>query len=59
MLNSGAFAANLRKMRGSIARPATRGAHVDAGFRGRLSVPVPSQGLHLVAKFAHNDAAMR
>jgi GntR family transcriptional regulator/MocR family aminotransferase len=37
MLNSGAFAANLRTL--------------STASEGRLSVPVPSQGLHLVARF--------
>lgn len=52
MLNSGAFAANLRKMRGVYreARDALASTLTDASD-GRLSVPVPSQGLHLVAKF--------
>ena len=53
MLNSGAFAANLRKMRGRYreARDALALTLTEASD-GALSVPVPSQGLHLVAKFA-------
>lgn len=52
MLNSGAFAANLRKMRGRY-REARDGLAqtLVAASDGRLSVPVPSQGLHLVARF--------
>jgi GntR family transcriptional regulator/MocR family aminotransferase len=52
MLNSGAFAANLRKMRGRYreARDVLARTLVSAS-EGRLSVPVPSQGLHLVARF--------
>jgi GntR family transcriptional regulator/MocR family aminotransferase len=53
MLNSGAFAANLRKMRNvyreardALARTLTQVSD------GQLTVPVPSQGLHLVARFA-------
>jgi GntR family transcriptional regulator/MocR family aminotransferase len=55
MLNSGAFAANLRKVRGLYreARDALAQTLTTASD-GRLSVPVPSQGLHLVARF---DAA--
>jgi len=52
MLNSGAFAANLRRVRGlyreardALASTLSRASH------GELSVPVPSQGLHLVARF--------
>jgi GntR family transcriptional regulator / MocR family aminotransferase len=52
MLNSGAFAANLkrvrklyRKVRDALA------ATLEAASDGALSVPVPSQGLHLVARF--------
>jgi GntR family transcriptional regulator/MocR family aminotransferase len=57
MLNSGAFAANLRKMRGVYrdARDALARTLTDAS-KGRLSVPVPSQGLHLVARFASSTA---
>ncbi|MGM4928141.1 PLP-dependent aminotransferase family protein [Tardiphaga sp. 619_E2_N8_5] len=53
MLNSGAFAANLRKMRNIYreARDALATTLTDASD-GQLTVPVPSQGLHLVAKFA-------
>ncbi|MET0443108.1 MAG: PLP-dependent aminotransferase family protein [Pseudorhodoplanes sp.] len=53
MLNSGAFAANLRKMRGRYreARDALAQTLTDASD-GQLTVPIPSQGLHLVAKFA-------
>jgi GntR family transcriptional regulator/MocR family aminotransferase len=52
MLNSGAFAANLRKMRGIYreARDALAST-LSAASDGLLSVPVPSQGLHLVARF--------
>jgi GntR family transcriptional regulator/MocR family aminotransferase len=52
MLNSGAFAANLRKVRG-IYREArdVLASTLSAASDGRLSVPVPSQGLHLVARF--------
>lgn len=52
MLNSGAFAANLRKMRSRYreARDVLAQTLVSAS-EGRLSVPVPSQGLHLVARF--------
>lgn len=52
MLDSGAFAANLRKMRTRYrdARDALAQALIQAS-EGRLTVPVPSQGLHLVAKF--------
>ncbi|MET0722543.1 MAG: PLP-dependent aminotransferase family protein [Tardiphaga sp.] len=55
MLNSGAFAANLRKVRGLYreARDVLADTLTTAS-EGRLSVPVPSQGLHLVARF---DAA--
>lgn len=57
MLNSGAFAANLRKMRG-IYREArdTLARTLTTASSGRLSVPVPSQGLHLVAKFDSETA---
>lgn len=53
MLNSGAFAANLRRMRGRYreARDALARTLINASD-GQLSVPVPSQGLHLVARFA-------
>ncbi|KRR16319.1 GntR family transcriptional regulator [Bradyrhizobium lablabi] len=52
MLNSGAFAANLRKVRG-IYREArdVLASTLSAASQGMLSVPVPSQGLHLVARF--------
>jgi GntR family transcriptional regulator/MocR family aminotransferase len=52
MLNSGAFAANLRKVRGLYreARDALAST-LSTASDGRLSVPVPSQGLHLVARF--------
>jgi GntR family transcriptional regulator/MocR family aminotransferase len=52
MLNSGAFAANLRKVRG-IYREARDilAATLSAASDGLLTVPVPSQGLHLVARF--------
>jgi GntR family transcriptional regulator/MocR family aminotransferase len=52
MLNSGAFAANLRKVRGLYreARDALAST-LSTASEGRLSVPVPSQGLHLVARF--------
>jgi len=55
MLNSGAFAANLRKVRGLYreARDVLADTLTTVS-EGRLSVPVPSQGLHLVARF---DAA--
>ncbi|MBR0757766.1 PLP-dependent aminotransferase family protein [Bradyrhizobium jicamae] len=51
MLNSGAFAANLRKARKRYreARDALAATLTDASD-GRLTVPVPSQGLHLVAR---------
>jgi GntR family transcriptional regulator/MocR family aminotransferase len=52
MLNSGAFAANLRKMRGLYREARDVLAHtLSVASDGRLSVPVPSQGLHLVARF--------
>jgi GntR family transcriptional regulator/MocR family aminotransferase len=56
MLNSGAFSANLRKVRGIYrdARDALAQTLLQASD-GRLKVPVPSQGLHLVARF---DAAV-
>ena len=52
MLNSGAFAANLRKVRGLYreARDALAST-LSTASEGQLSVPVPSQGLHLVARF--------
>ena len=52
MLNSGAFAANLRRVRGLYreARDALASTLTTASD-GKLSVPVPSQGLHLVARF--------
>jgi len=52
MLNSGAFAANLRRVRG-LYREArdVLAATLSTASEGRLSVPVPSQGLHLVARF--------
>jgi GntR family transcriptional regulator / MocR family aminotransferase len=52
MLNSGAFAANLRKVRGLYreARDALAST-LSTASDGKLSVPVPSQGLHLVARF--------
>jgi GntR family transcriptional regulator/MocR family aminotransferase len=52
MLNSGAFAANLRKMRGLYREARDVLAQtLSTASDGRLSVPVPSQGLHLVARF--------
>lgn len=52
MLNSGAFAANLRKVRGLYREARDVLAEtLSAASEGRLSVPVPSQGLHLVARF--------
>jgi GntR family transcriptional regulator / MocR family aminotransferase len=52
MLNSGAFAANLRKVRG-LYREArdVLALTLSTASDGQLSVPVPSQGLHLVARF--------
>jgi GntR family transcriptional regulator/MocR family aminotransferase len=52
MLNSGAFAANLRRVRG-LYREArdVLAATLSEASEGHLSVPVPSQGLHLVARF--------
>ena len=52
MLNSGAFAANLRRVRGLYreARDVLAGT-LSTASEGRLTVPVPSQGLHLVARF--------
>jgi GntR family transcriptional regulator/MocR family aminotransferase len=52
MLNSGAFAANLRKVRGLYREARDVLARtLSTASDGRLSVPVPSQGLHLVARF--------
>jgi len=52
MLNSGAFAANLRKLRGLYREARDVLAQtLAAASDGQLSVPVPSQGLHLVARF--------
>ena len=52
MLNSGAFAANLKRVR-KLYREArdALAATLQAASDGRLSVPIPSQGLHLVARF--------
>ena len=52
MLNSGAFSANIRKVRGIYreARDALAQTLSEAS-EGQLNVPVPSQGLHLVARF--------
>jgi GntR family transcriptional regulator/MocR family aminotransferase len=52
MLNSGAFSANLRKVRAAYrdARDVLARTLSDASA-GQLHVPVPSQGLHLVARF--------
>jgi GntR family transcriptional regulator/MocR family aminotransferase len=52
MLNSGAFAANLKRVR-KVYREArdALAATLEASSDGVLSVPVPSQGLHLVARF--------
>jgi GntR family transcriptional regulator/MocR family aminotransferase len=52
MLNSGAFVANLRKVRG-IYREArdVLASTLSTASDGLLTVPVPSQGLHLVARF--------
>ncbi|WGS17660.1 MULTISPECIES: PLP-dependent aminotransferase family protein [unclassified Bradyrhizobium] len=51
MLNSGAFAANLRKAR-KLYREARDilASTLAAASEGKLTVPVPSQGLHLVAR---------
>jgi GntR family transcriptional regulator / MocR family aminotransferase len=59
MLNSGAFAANLRKVRG-LYREArdVLAATLSTASDGRLSVPMPSQGLHLVARFAPSTAPL-
>ena len=52
MLNSGAFAANLRKVRGRYRQARDVLARtLSVESEGLLSVPVPSQGLHLVARF--------
>jgi GntR family transcriptional regulator/MocR family aminotransferase len=52
MLNSGAFAANLRKVRGLYREARDVLAQtLSTASEGRLAVPVPSQGLHLVARF--------
>lgn len=52
MLNSGAFAANLKRVR-KLYREArdVLAETLEAASDGALSVPVPSQGLHLVARF--------
>jgi GntR family transcriptional regulator/MocR family aminotransferase len=52
MLNSGAFAANLKRVR-KLYREArdALAETLEAESDGALSVPVPSQGLHLVARF--------
>lgn len=52
MLNSGAFAANLKRVR-KLYREArdVLAETLEATSEGALSVPVPSQGLHLVARF--------
>jgi GntR family transcriptional regulator/MocR family aminotransferase len=52
MLNSGAFAANLKRVR-KLYREArdALAATLETRSDGVLSVPVPSQGLHLVARF--------
>ena len=52
MLNSGAFAANLKRVR-KLYREArdALARTLEAASDGVLSVPVPSQGLHLVARF--------
>jgi GntR family transcriptional regulator/MocR family aminotransferase len=53
MLNSGAFAANLRRVRGLYREARDMLAlTLSTASDGKLSVPVPSQGLHLVARFA-------
>jgi GntR family transcriptional regulator / MocR family aminotransferase len=60
MLNSGAFSANVRKVRGIYrdARDALAQTLMQASD-GQLNVPVPSQGLHLVARFGPKvDAAV-
>jgi GntR family transcriptional regulator/MocR family aminotransferase len=52
MLNSGAFSANLRKVR-AVYREArdALAQTLSQASDGQLNVPVPSQGLHLVARF--------
>ena len=52
MLNSGAFAANLKKVR-RLYREARDmlASTLSAASDGALSVPIPSQGLRLVARF--------
>lgn len=52
MLNSGGFGANLKKVR-RLYREArdVLASTLPAASDGALSVPVPSQGLHLVARF--------
>lgn len=52
MLNSGAFAANLKRVR-KLYREArdALAETLEIASEGTLSVPVPSQGLHLVARF--------
>lgn len=52
MLNSGAFAANLKRVR-KLYREArdALAETLETRSDGVLSVPVPSQGLHLVARF--------
>lgn len=52
MLNSGAFAANLKRVR-KLYREArdVLAETLEVASDGALSVPVPSQGLHLVARF--------
>jgi GntR family transcriptional regulator/MocR family aminotransferase len=59
MLNSGAFAANLKKVRG-LYREArdVLASTLSTASDGKLSVPVPSQGLHLVARFAPSTDPM-
>src|SRR3569832_1568176 len=53
MLNSGAFDANLKRVR-KLYREARDilASTLERSSDGCLSVPVPSQGLHLVARFA-------
>jgi GntR family transcriptional regulator / MocR family aminotransferase len=59
MLNSGAFAANLRKVRGRYREARdVLASTLAAASDGKLSVPVPSQGLHLVARFAPSTAPL-
>jgi GntR family transcriptional regulator/MocR family aminotransferase len=52
MLNAGAFAQHLKRVR-KLYREArdALAATLQEASDGRLSVPVPSQGLHLVARF--------